>query len=160
MTPTPGGYASWLDPSWRVIVLLDRDDSDCHQLKAELEQIAHRAGLVTRSVDRENWQLSHRIVVEELEAWFFGDWAAVCAAYPRVSVSIPQKQKYRTPDEIRGGTWETLERLLQRAGYFKSGLRKSELARMVSAHMRPELNRSESFKAFYSILLEVLDVEI
>ncbi len=69
-----------------------------------------------------------------------------------VPETVPQKAGYRDPDAIRGGTWEQLERILQRAGYFRSGLRKNELARAVSAHMQPERNTSKSFQAFRSAL--------
>jgi hypothetical protein len=39
------------------------------------------------------------------------------------------KGSYRDPDGVLGGTWEALERILKRAGYFKTGLRKMECAR-------------------------------
>ncbi len=32
------------------------------------------------------------------------------------------------PDAIPGGTWEAFERVLQRSGYFQTGLRKLEAA--------------------------------
>ena len=35
--------------SLRVVVLVDRDDDDCEQLKAELERMAVAAGLSTKS---------------------------------------------------------------------------------------------------------------
>jgi hypothetical protein len=55
---------------------------------------------------------------------------------------------YRDPDSIAGGTWEALERVLKSAGYFRTGLRKIELARSVAKHMDPQRNRSRSFRAF------------
>ena len=79
------GYASWLPKTWRIVVVVDRDDEDCKELKAKLERIARDAGLVTRSrIDGTSCSVVNRLAIEELEAWYFGDWAAVRAAFPRV----------------------------------------------------------------------------
>ncbi|MDD5035897.1 MAG: DUF4276 family protein [Methylococcaceae bacterium] len=144
------GYASWLPDGWRILVLVDRDDDDCNTLKTKLEQMATDAGLLTKTVagKGERFQVVNRIAVEELEAWFFGDWAAVQAVYPRVPTTIPDRAGFRDPDAIAGGTWEAMERVLKRAGYFSTGLRKLELARKVAPHMVPERNVSRSFQAF------------
>lgn len=144
------GYSTWLPGNWAILVLVDRDDDDCQLLKQTLEEMAERAGLLskTRAGDGNRFQIANRIAVEELEAWFFGDWAAVQAAYPRVPSTIPQKAAYREPDAILGGTWEALERILKRAGYFRTGLRKLECARSVAAQMQPGRNTSPSFRAF------------
>lgn len=144
------GYRLSMPPNWAILVLIDRDDDDCVTLKQTLESDALDAGLITKSQAREGqrFQVINRIVVEELEAWFFGDWAAVKAAYPRVSATIPQKAAYRNPDAIAGGTWEALERVLQRAGYFSTGLRKADCARTIAAHMNVGLNSSASFNQF------------
>ena len=61
---------------------------------------------------------ANRIVMEELEAWNFGDWEAVRAAYPRVSKGVPRQVGYRDPDAIAGRTWEAFERIMKRSGYF------------------------------------------
>ena len=85
-------YAGWLPADWRVVVVVDRDDDDCLELKQRLEVTAQRAGLRSRSRSGEcPWQLVNRIAVEELEAWYFGDWPAVQAAYPRVRANIPNR---------------------------------------------------------------------
>ena len=42
-------YAKWLPPDFRVVVVVDRDRDDCHNLKARLEGMARGAGLTTRS---------------------------------------------------------------------------------------------------------------
>ena len=111
------GYQSWLPPSWAIIVLLDRDDDDYMALKLQLENIAAKAGLVTKTCAGvgNSFRVANRIAIEELEAWFFGDWPAVQAAYPRVAATVPNKAAYRDPDAIRGGTWEALERELQKS---------------------------------------------
>jgi len=131
----------------RAIVIVDRDDDDCYRLKQTLEHCVSAAGLATRTQPRyAQMTVINRIAIEELEAWYFGDWAAVRAAYPRVPETIPAKASYRDPDAIVGGTWEALERILQRAGYFKGGLRKIEIARTIAPHMDPARNTSHSFQ--------------
>lgn len=143
--------ANYLEPSHRVVVVIDRDDDDCRELKRSLNAVGKKARLVTKGASP-NWQLAVRIAVEELEAWFFGDWQAVQAAYPRVPANIPQKAAFRVPDAIKGGTCEALERILSDVGYFPGGLGKIELARSVAAHMNPSRNTSASFRALRSLL--------
>lgn len=148
-------YAEWLPADWRVIVVVDRDDSDCHDLKRQLEYKAAAAGLRTRSRSGTRpWQVVNRIAIQELEAWYFGDWEAVCSAYPRVSPTIPSRSGYRWSDDIRGGTWEAFERILRRHGYFKSGLRKAEAARAIGALIDPRRSHSLSFAKFHEAIME------
>jgi hypothetical protein len=150
------GYAAWAPSTWRIVVIVDRDEEDCHDLKARLDQMVDAAGLVSRSRARSKpYMVITRLAVEELEAWYFGDWAAVRAAYPRVPVTIPSQQKYRNPDAIAAGTWEALERILQKAGYFTLGLAKIEAARTIAAHMVPERNTSRSFQVLREALAEL-----
>ena len=150
------GYASWLPDDWRIVVVIDRDDDDCVALKQRLETMALEAGLATRSEKkRGRFSVVNRLAIEELEAWYFGDWEAVRQAYPRVNVNVPAQAKYRSPDAIKGGTWEASERVLQRAGYFKSGLRKIEAAREVASHMDPNRNTSRSFQVLRDALAEI-----
>lgn len=105
------GYARWLPETVMVLVIVDRDADDCLKLKEQLEQLADRAGLGTRQNPRNDgtFQVINRIAIEELEAWFFGDWPAVRAAYPKADAMVPGKATYRNPDAIKGGTWEALE---------------------------------------------------
>lgn len=143
-------YSAWLPSDWAILVLVDRDDDQCEQLKTQLEHMAQVAGLLTKTAasDGNRFQVVNRIAIEELESWFFGDWQAVRNAYPRVAATIPQKAAYRDPDAIAGGTWEAMERVLQRAGYYRTGIRKLELARSIAPHMEPERNASHSFHMF------------
>lgn len=64
-------------------------------------------------------------------------------------------RRYRDPDSITG-TWEAFERILQRHGYFRGGLRKSEAARAIAPHVDPEANRSKSLSVFYRTLMEAV----
>jgi hypothetical protein len=152
------GYASWLPHNAYIVVLIDEDRENCKRLKRRLEDSASIAGLSTRnsSINGTRIQVVNRIAVEELEAWFFGDAPAIIQAYPGVTANLPQKAKYREPDAIAGGTWEALERVLQRAGYFKAGLAKIEVARSIARKMDPQRNRSSSFRCFRDAILMLL----
>lgn len=91
------GYAEWLPKDWRMVVLLDRDDDDCRALKRRLDTMARDAGLVPRSGGTKGYQVVNRLAIEELEAWFFGDWQAVTSAYPRVNAKIGSQARTGTP---------------------------------------------------------------
>lgn len=148
------GYSHWLPNDWRIVVLVDEDRQDCQELKTKLEETARAAGLMTWSMVRvgERFQILNRLAIEELEAWFFGDPDALVAAYPRVPANLGRQAKYRNPDEIAGGTWEALERVLQRAGYYPGGLPKVDTARQIAMHMLPDRNKSRSFQKFRDAL--------
>lgn len=149
------GYSNWLPAEWRLVVLVDQDDDDCRELKTELDQVAAGAQLLSRTEAGDHpWQLANRLVIEELEAWYFGDWEAVRSAYPRVSRKVPQQARYRDPDAIQGGTWEAFERVLQLRGHFTTGLRKLEAARAVAAHFDPDRSRSHSFEKLREVITE------
>lgn len=151
------GYVGWLPIDWRIVVVVDRDEDDCHALKSELEQIASRAGFCTRScASSGEWQLVNRIAVEELEAWYFGDWAAVCEAFPRVATNVPKRRSYRNPDAVRGGTWEAFERIMRSHGYFRGGLPKIEAARHIGRYVDPQRSSSRSFRAFRAAIEEAV----
>lgn len=139
------GYAAWPGRASRIVVLIDRDDEDCVSLRRHLDDVAARAGFAVTGPAR---TVVNRIAVEELEAWFFGDIDAVIAAFPRVPTGSANKNGFRDPDAIRGGTWEALERLLQAHGYHRGGLAKVAAAQAIAAHMNIENNRSRSFQVF------------
>jgi len=150
------GYAAWIPDDWRIVVVVDRDDDDCKELKKRLEAMAAEAGLGTRSKPKtKRFAVVNRLAIEELEAWYFGDWEAVQQAYPKVNANIPSQAKYRSPDAIKGGTWEAFEGVMKRAGYFRTGLRKIEAARAVAAHMDPNRNTSRSFQVLREALAEM-----
>ena len=77
-------------------------------------------------------------------------------AYPRVSPNIPSQTRYRNPDAITGGTWEALERVLQRDGYFRQGLPKVQVATDIGKHFHPTINGSHSFRVFCEAITEVM----
>ena len=155
------GYAAWYPQDYRIVVVVDRDTDDCRALKHTLEHHAAAAGLPTRSDPQgDHFTVINRIAIEELEAWYFGDWDAVRAAYPRVSESTPRREAYRDPDAIAGGTWEAFERIVQGRGYFKGGLRKVEAAREIAPHIDPARNTSHSFQVFCDAMVELAKLEV
>ncbi|HBK55229.1 MAG TPA: hypothetical protein DDZ76_02920 [Xanthomonadales bacterium] len=132
----------------RVVVLVDRDDDDCEQLKAELERMAVAAGLSTKSAPAADGQfvVLNRIVIEELESWFIGDPSALRKAF----TSLPKIEQnagiFRNPDN--GGSWEALHRFLKKHGIYKSSFPKIDAPRRIAPHMNVEQNRSRSFRVF------------
>ena len=150
------GYARWLPDDWRIIVMVDRDRDDCHEIKERLEEASAASGLRTRArVGGAGWQVANRVVIEELEAWYFGDWQAVRNAYPQVSAHVPRRARYRNPDAIIG-TWEAFERILRGRGYFATGLRKIEAARAIAPHIEPGRSRSASFNSFLAAVSDAV----
>lgn len=140
---------SKLRNSWefRVLVLVDEDRQDCRVLKQYMVDVANVCGISDITLNR--------IVVEELESWFFGDICAIRAVYPRIPETIGNQIRFRNPDLIPGGTWEALDQLLIQHGY-KSGLVKSEAAEKIAQNMDPWRNRSASFKVFRDGLLRLI----
>ena len=158
LLPRLKGYKTWIPEDWRIVVLIDADEEDCRALKDNLEGIAQRAGLFTKSrrTARSYFQVLNRLAIEELEAWFFGDIDAVHSSYPRISLNLGNRAKYRNPDAIKRGTWEALEREFKKVEYFSSGISKILVAREVSLYMEPERNRSRSFQVFWQGLLDLV----
>lgn len=152
------GYRGWLPSDWRIAVLVDEDRQDCRQLKSRMESAAESAGLVTKTGSLSGrFSVLNRIAVEELEAWFFGDVAALSAAFPGVPESLAAKSAYRKSDAIAGGTWEALQRVLQRAGHYANGIPKIEVARKIAVHMDAARNTSASFRTFMTGLDSLLE---
>jgi hypothetical protein len=148
--PRLRAYKKWLPKDRRILVLFDNDKKDCEKVKAELEQFARTAGLPTKTAPGhgKDYQVVNRLAIEELESWFFGDIEALVKAYPGVPDTLAEKSGFRDPDAIQGGTWEQLEKILQKAGHYSAGLAKITAARDISSYMDPERNRSKSFQVF------------
>ncbi|MGL1832262.1 DUF4276 family protein [Rhodocyclaceae bacterium SMB388] len=134
--------------SLRVVVLVDRDDDDCEQLKTELERMAAAAGLPTKSAPSADgrFMVLNRIVIEELESWFIGDPTALRKAFPSLPAISQKTGIFRNPDN--GGSWEALHRFLKKYGIYKSSFPKIDAARRIAPHMHIEQNRSRSLQVF------------
>ena len=148
------GYSRWLPEDWRIVILLDEDRQDCQTIKAALEKAAKDAGLFTRSrrSPQGRFRVVNRVAIEELEAWFLGDIDAIVEAYPHVPRNLSRKARFRDPDAVKGGTWEALQRVLQKAGYYRTGMPKIEAAERIAKYMDPCRNRSKSFQVFRDAL--------
>jgi len=84
------GYSKWAERNEaRIVVLVDRDAQDCHELKQKLEEAARQAGLVTKSAAPAGapFTVVNRLAIEELEAsWAMSrPWAPPSRAYRRAS---------------------------------------------------------------------------
>lgn len=119
------GYSAWLPDSRRIVVVLDCDNDECSHLKVEIEKIVEKAGLRSRA-KRENlpWQIVTRIAIEELEAWYFGDWAAKTglsqgkSEYSDTSALSPSRRNQRwNMGSLR--TLSTKRRVTSKADYAK-----------------------------------------
>jgi len=152
------GYRHYINENMRIVVLIDADEGSCLALKRKLDCIAHSVGLTTKTDNCASCHIMNRIVVKELEAWFWGDIYAVNRAYPRIPVGLVNKSKYRNPDAIGGGTCEALEREFKRYRIFTTGLPKREVAKNIAMHMLPERNTSPSFKAFVCGLQDICQI--
>ena len=131
-----------------VMILIDKDHHDCKKLKQDLETVVQRVGLHTKtSPHGDRFRVVNRIVIEELEAWYFGDPAAIKAAYPKINDSVLQERS-RNPDAIKGGTKEKFYQLLKKSGYYRGCSMQMDIADNISPHMQPDRNTSPSFKHF------------
>jgi hypothetical protein len=92
------------------------------------------------------------LAIEEMEAWYLGDRAAILEAYPRAKkVELDRYQQ-----DTVCGTWERLadaihpegSRPLVKQGYPLVGQKKCEWAQRIAPHMNPERNGSTSFAKF------------
>lgn len=130
----PSRMRSWHDAPGiepRFIVVRDNDGADCRAVKARIVERCRES----------RHPFLVRLVMQELEAWFFGDLAAVATAYQKPKVTaLSAQERYRDPDRIVKPSDE-LARLIGNA-------RKVERAGDIAPHMDVERNSSTSFKAF------------
>ena len=124
-----------------VVVILDVDKRDCVALLSELKALAARAGAPNTLF---------RLAVEEIEAWYLGDRAAVLAAYPSGKKKVLDGYKQ---DSVCG-TWELLADAVhpggaaacRASGGMRPGDLKHEWATTIGPRLVVERNRSTSFK--------------
>ena len=121
---------AWNEPNVAFVVVHDQDSNDCKQLK---EKLARLCGGYGRRV-------LVRIPCHELEAWYWGDLAAVSAAFGKDLTKLQNRRQYREPDRIENPKQE-LKRYLP-------GLYQIDGARRIAPHMRIQNNTSHSFRVF------------
>lgn len=126
----PVKLKAWRIPDTRFVVLHDQDGGNCLELKRELVRLCAEAGRPETLV---------RIVCQELESWYFGDPQALECVYGNAATKkVSNKAAFRVPDEIPKPSRE-LERLIP-------GFQKGTAAEQIPLYMRPEQNRSVSFR--------------
>lgn len=135
-------YAAKPDPNRKVIVLIDLDDKDKAVFHAELLDLLNHC--------REPLEARFVFAEEELEAWYFGDNAALLAYNPKINV---EKLNAYVQDSICD-TWKMLlnaddptllnlgkrdRRILEKKVYW---------AKKIPPYMEVDKNISPSFIAF------------
>lgn len=143
-------YRGHVPPGQRIIIVCDRDKADCRQRKAKLEDIVARAGLYTRARPHYSgtWQVLTCLAIEELEAWFLGDPAAVSLAYPKVKPAA--FRDCVDPDAVPDAA-EKLRDILRGVKELDAAttkLPKVPTARRIAPHLNPDTNASASFRHF------------
>ena len=126
----PRKLRAWNEPDVAFVVVHDQDSNDCVELKRELQGICAMSGR----------QVLIRIACRELEAWYWGDLAAVSEAYGVDLKHLTAKSKYRNPNSIDHPKKE-LKRYIPQMGQING-------ARRIAPHMNLEGNTSRSFQVF------------
>lgn len=131
----------WNVPDSWFVIIRDKDQSDCVDLKARLKRLCENSGRPETLV---------RIAVHELESWFLGDLAAVAAAFDQPRLAEKQNsRKFRNPDALANAKEEI--------GKLVKGYQKMAGARAIAPHLNPETNLSESFQQLLSGLQNYLE---
>jgi hypothetical protein len=84
----------------RIVVLVDLDDGNCVELLARLKNVAAKCS--------PNCVVLFRIAIEETEAYFLGDSAAIRKAFSKAKLAKLKNHEY---DSICG-TWEKLRDII------------------------------------------------
>ncbi|MBL4613838.1 MAG: DUF4276 family protein [Magnetovibrio sp.] len=133
----------WLAPNTCFVVLFDKDNQDCVDLKVQAAQICTTSGKPNALV---------RIVCHELESWYLGDLKSVETALQVPGLSNKQKSQYQTPDNILDPKGE-LKRLTKDAYQQVNGSRK------IGKILSPTNNLSTSFSFFISGIQKLVSEE-
>lgn len=124
-----------------VVVVMDTDRRDCREFLGELQTMAAGCHPSPRTL--------FRLAIEETEAWYFGDRAALLAAYPRAKGEVLG----RYVQDSLCDTWETLAeaiypggiKAIRKVGWPLPGEVKHEWAEKIGPKMDVEVNVSPSF---------------
>jgi len=133
----PRKLRAWREPGVRFIVVRDNDGADCHLLKQRLVDICREAGRTDSIV---------RIACQELEAWYFGEPAAMAKAFGDARLEhIAEKARYRDSDNIHQPSREILRLIPE--------FQKISGARRMAPHLTRDGNNFRSFQ----VLLEGIE---
>lgn len=121
---------AWNEPDVAFVVVHDQDSNDCVELKRKLTELCSGYGK----------RVLVRIPCHELEAWYWGDLAAVSAAYGKNLTALSRHKQYREPDQIENPKRE-LKRFLPQMGQIEG-------ANRIAPYMDLQNNTSYSFGVF------------
>lgn len=135
-----------------VVVVLDTDRRDCKEFLRELTLLAQGCKPAPRTL--------FRMAIEEMEAWYLGDRAALLKAYPRAKREVLDRY---VQDSVCG-TWELLAdavhaggaAAIKKAGWPLPGQIKHEWAEKIGPFMSLNQNASPSFVKFRDGLLKTI----
>jgi len=135
-----------------VVVVLDTDRRDCIEFLQELRALAARCKPTPRTL--------FRMAIEEMEAWYLGDRAALQKAYPRAKREVLARY---VQDSVCN-TWELLAdavhaggaTAIKKAGWPLPGEIKHEWAEKIGPWMRIDQNASPSFGKLRDGLLRLV----
>ncbi|MDA8003100.1 MAG: DUF4276 family protein [Alphaproteobacteria bacterium] len=83
---------NWRNPTDFFVIVHDQDSNDCIALKQELRELCKGVKSPGPLI---------RIVCRELEAWYFGDLAAVKKVFPKFRADkLPGNPESRDPDQM------------------------------------------------------------
>jgi len=134
-----------------VVVILDSDHRNCADFLTELKALAARCCPAPNTL--------FRLAIEEMEAWYLGDRAALVTAYPRAKSRVLETYKQ---DSVCG-TWELLadaiysggSAAIKKAGWPLPGQVKHEWATRIAPLLDIEQNQSPSFCKFRDGLRQI-----
>lgn len=125
----------WRAPNTCFVVMQDKDQEDCHDVKDRLVRICQKANKPNALV---------RILCHELESWYLGDLKAVEKGLQIPNLAQKQQRKqFRNPDQTVQPARE-LRKLTQ------SKYQKIAGSRAIGGHLSTHGNRSHSFGVFVS----------
>ena len=127
-----------------VVVVLDSDRRDCKAFLQELKSVADQCKPAPNTL--------FRLAVEEMEAWYLGDRAALLSAFPRAKREVLDRYEQ---DSVCG-TWELLAdaihvggaAAIKKTGWPLPGQLKHEWAEKIGPFMNLHQNASPSFGKF------------
>ena len=135
-----------------VVVVVDTDRRDCKDFLQELKSLAQGCHPAPRTL--------FRLAVEEMEAWYLGDRAALLKAYPRAKRDVLDRY---VQDSVCN-TWELLAdavhagglAAIKKAGWPLPGQIKHEWAEKIGPFMGINQNASPSFGKFRDGLSQMI----
>ena len=127
-----------------VVVVLDTDRRNCKEFLKELKSLVKRCNPAPHTV--------FRLAIEETEAWYLGDRAALLKAFPRAKREVLDRY---VQDSVCG-TWELLAdavyaggvAAIKKVGWPLPGQLKHEWAEKIGPFMDLHHNVSPSFGKF------------